>query len=234
MTTSFSGGRSRSTRREPPTMDKQLVNFITCGCESQSSAPFFVIYKARRKPRGTRWLRLQIKGFQNKNKSIVSTLSFTHDPTSILASVYTTWQSTFVFRSSSPCAIHLKFIHKIRDHEVQAKSYFGWYQSGVMCLDLPNKIFHHFCSTTQVYGINHIVLRYYHFYTFEQMKYVYAKTQVNFKFSYFSFYDSRVRLLNWQITNSWVLCFNFVFLGQMFWDFYAILLQQYTSKILIG
>jgi hypothetical protein len=32
------------TRREPPTMGKQLVNFITCGCES--SAPFFVIYKA--------------------------------------------------------------------------------------------------------------------------------------------------------------------------------------------
>jgi hypothetical protein len=42
MATSFSGGRSRSTRREPPTMGKQLVNFITCGCES--SAPFFVSY----------------------------------------------------------------------------------------------------------------------------------------------------------------------------------------------
>ena len=35
MATSFSGGRSR---REPPTMDKQLVSFIKCGCES--SAPF--------------------------------------------------------------------------------------------------------------------------------------------------------------------------------------------------
>jgi hypothetical protein len=35
MATSFSGGRSW---REPPTMGKQLVNFITCGCES--SAPF--------------------------------------------------------------------------------------------------------------------------------------------------------------------------------------------------
>jgi hypothetical protein len=46
MATSFSGGRSRSSRREPPTM--QLVNFITCGCES--SAPFFVIYKAGREP----------------------------------------------------------------------------------------------------------------------------------------------------------------------------------------
>ena len=48
MATSFSGGRSRSTRREPPTMGKQLVNLITCGYES--SAPFFVIYKAGCKP----------------------------------------------------------------------------------------------------------------------------------------------------------------------------------------
>jgi hypothetical protein len=40
MATSFSGGRSRSARREPPTMGKQQVNFITCGCES--SAPFCV------------------------------------------------------------------------------------------------------------------------------------------------------------------------------------------------
>jgi hypothetical protein len=38
MATSCSGGRSR---REPPTTGKQLVNFITCGCES--SAPFFDI-----------------------------------------------------------------------------------------------------------------------------------------------------------------------------------------------
>ena len=39
-------------RRETPfspTMGKQLVNFTTCGCES--SAPFFVIYKAGREPR---------------------------------------------------------------------------------------------------------------------------------------------------------------------------------------
>jgi hypothetical protein len=35
MATSFSG---RGSRRKPPTMGKQLVNFITCGCES--SAPF--------------------------------------------------------------------------------------------------------------------------------------------------------------------------------------------------
>jgi hypothetical protein len=35
----FNGGGSRSTRREPPTMGKQLVNLITCGCES--SAPIF-------------------------------------------------------------------------------------------------------------------------------------------------------------------------------------------------
>jgi hypothetical protein len=48
MATSFSGGRSRSAWREPPTMGKQLVNFITCGCES--STPFFVINKAGREP----------------------------------------------------------------------------------------------------------------------------------------------------------------------------------------
>ena len=32
MVTSFSAGRSQSTRREPPTMSKQLGNFITCSC----------------------------------------------------------------------------------------------------------------------------------------------------------------------------------------------------------
>jgi hypothetical protein len=48
MATSFSGGGSGSTRREPPTIGKQLVSFITCGCES--SAPFFVIYKAGYEP----------------------------------------------------------------------------------------------------------------------------------------------------------------------------------------
>ena len=39
MATSFCGGGIRSTRREPPTLCKQLVNFITCGCES--SSPLF-------------------------------------------------------------------------------------------------------------------------------------------------------------------------------------------------
>ena len=43
--TSFSGGRSRSTRREPLTMGKQLVNIITCGCES--SAHFFCNLQSR-------------------------------------------------------------------------------------------------------------------------------------------------------------------------------------------
>jgi hypothetical protein len=42
MATSFSGGRSW---REPPTMGNQLVNFITCGCES--SAPFFCNLQSR-------------------------------------------------------------------------------------------------------------------------------------------------------------------------------------------
>jgi hypothetical protein len=41
--TGFNGGGSR---REPLTMGKQLVSFITSGCES--SSPFFVIYKAWR------------------------------------------------------------------------------------------------------------------------------------------------------------------------------------------
>jgi hypothetical protein len=43
MATNFIGGGSRGTRREPPTLGKQLVSFIIYGCES--SAPFFVIYK---------------------------------------------------------------------------------------------------------------------------------------------------------------------------------------------
>jgi hypothetical protein len=38
MAISLSGGRGRSTRREPSTMSKQLVNFITCDCEA--NAPF--------------------------------------------------------------------------------------------------------------------------------------------------------------------------------------------------
>ena len=45
MATSFSGGRSRI---EQPTMRKQLVSFITGGCES--SAPILVICKAGREP----------------------------------------------------------------------------------------------------------------------------------------------------------------------------------------
>jgi hypothetical protein len=42
MAISFIGGRSRSPRRESPTMDKQLVNFISCA--------LFVIYKAGSEP----------------------------------------------------------------------------------------------------------------------------------------------------------------------------------------
>ena len=53
MANSFSGGRSRSTQREPLTMVKQLVKVITCGCES--SASFFVIYKAGREPTPYWW-----------------------------------------------------------------------------------------------------------------------------------------------------------------------------------
>ena len=49
MVTSFSGGRSRSTRREPPTMGKQLVNFITYDYEL--SAPFLWFTKLGANPR---------------------------------------------------------------------------------------------------------------------------------------------------------------------------------------
>ena len=49
MATSFSGGRIRSTQREPPAMGKQLVNFTTCGCES--SAPFLYFTKPGANPR---------------------------------------------------------------------------------------------------------------------------------------------------------------------------------------
>jgi hypothetical protein len=48
MATSFSGGRSQSTQGDQLTMGKQLVIFITCGCES--SAPLFVICKVGCKP----------------------------------------------------------------------------------------------------------------------------------------------------------------------------------------
>ena len=37
MATSFSGGRCQRTWREPPTMGKQLVNFITCGAQTRLS-----------------------------------------------------------------------------------------------------------------------------------------------------------------------------------------------------
>ena len=49
MAISFSGGRSRSTRTEPQTMGKQLVNFIACGCES--SAPFLLFTNPGANPR---------------------------------------------------------------------------------------------------------------------------------------------------------------------------------------
>jgi hypothetical protein len=45
MATSISGGGSR---REPPTMDRQLVSLITCGCES--SALFLLFTKSNANP----------------------------------------------------------------------------------------------------------------------------------------------------------------------------------------
>jgi len=48
MATSVSGGGSRSTRREPTTMGKQLVN-LSLAAASRLHA-FFVIYKAGGEP----------------------------------------------------------------------------------------------------------------------------------------------------------------------------------------
>ena len=47
---------SRSTRRETPTLGKQLVIIITC----ESSAPFSVIYKAGREPTPHWWISVSI------------------------------------------------------------------------------------------------------------------------------------------------------------------------------
>jgi hypothetical protein len=59
MATSFNNGGSRTPRREPPTMVKQLVNFITSDCKS--SASYFVIYKAGvRLECGGSWIRAPI------------------------------------------------------------------------------------------------------------------------------------------------------------------------------
>jgi hypothetical protein len=67
MVTSFSDGESQSTRREPPTMGKQLVNLITCGYES--SAPFFVITKTGRHDIAEILLKVALK--HKKSKSIL-------------------------------------------------------------------------------------------------------------------------------------------------------------------
>jgi hypothetical protein len=45
MATSFSGGRSRITRREPPTMGKQLVNFITCSLPDEGYSLYVLFNK---------------------------------------------------------------------------------------------------------------------------------------------------------------------------------------------
>jgi hypothetical protein len=54
MATSFSGGRSQSTRREPPTMSKQLINFMVKELRrviknGQSKETGNIGYKRRRK-----------------------------------------------------------------------------------------------------------------------------------------------------------------------------------------
>jgi hypothetical protein len=54
-------------------LGKQLVNFITCDCES--SAPFFVIYKAGREPTPHEIAEILLKvalNTKNQNQSIKS------------------------------------------------------------------------------------------------------------------------------------------------------------------
>ena len=46
MATSFSGGGSWSTQREPTTLDKQLVNLITYGCESSVVGSLWVLQRS--------------------------------------------------------------------------------------------------------------------------------------------------------------------------------------------
>jgi hypothetical protein len=92
MATSFSGGRSRSTRREPPTMGKQLVNFITCGCES--SAPFFVIYKAGREPTPYWWcacMSCQVIQLPMSLSHPGPVIYFNHTPQGTLTTIIHVW-----------------------------------------------------------------------------------------------------------------------------------------------
>ena len=65
MATSFSGGGSQGTRREPPSLGKQLVNFITCGCEW--SAPFCSLQSWAR----AQFLTRSRNGLQNRANAIV-------------------------------------------------------------------------------------------------------------------------------------------------------------------
>jgi hypothetical protein len=68
MATSFSGGRSQSTRREPPTMGKQMVSFITCGCES--SAPFFICPSLRQDVLWYTNVRLSVRPFHMSRSNL--------------------------------------------------------------------------------------------------------------------------------------------------------------------
>jgi hypothetical protein len=57
-----------------PTMGKQLVNVITCGCES--SAPFFVIYKPGANPRRIGDRLVLVASFRNlENVALVTAAS---------------------------------------------------------------------------------------------------------------------------------------------------------------
>ena len=61
---------------EPPTLGKQLVNFITCGCKS--NAPFFVIYKGVREltPYHHKWNVNKSHTIQNYSHEGYGTMEF--------------------------------------------------------------------------------------------------------------------------------------------------------------
>jgi hypothetical protein len=75
MGTSFSGGGSRSTWREPPTLGKQLVSFITCDCRSSAVIE-------QRKHLRKKWkihCYLRYGGFLTVNQIVMTKVDFFSD-----------------------------------------------------------------------------------------------------------------------------------------------------------
>ena len=114
MATSFSCGGSRSTRREPPTMGKQLMNFITCCYES--SAPFFVIYKASREP--TPWLAIGLYELlgnpSHPGPCIYTSLGLILIIYDALFSSPILWRRIMIWETSKPASLEgTRLVHKM-------------------------------------------------------------------------------------------------------------------------